>query len=380
LATVTRFNHTILQAPIEGIVCKIGGFAPLRQGGTMIDVRGLVPRGASMTKLLFKDFRGWRNGREFLDVALTRVALDSQPDKALAFVFFGHVNLDFDGSPTAYGPFRLNPDDALGNAGNATQGWFGVASAPAAHPFVTSRQIEIDQTAPGFHRDGNPKLPIQFPVVQQARFGDPKPGFFVSTTPRNLARSLGAITAFRQNSYVDASKVAFGALDRFLQSTHNVQLGDFGLAVRHDENRQSGFSFVDIGGWNHALGECSHRVGLDLGVRKLGPGRWDNNFPVSFIVFPRTAISSPFNVVPGDSMIMSNLKAALSELARAENAHDLPLLMAINEKSPAGVAKGKAGLDAYRKAKGAHASNVATIHLGLATFGFQNPGLRPLVM
>lgn len=54
-----------------------------------------------MSKLLFKDFSGWRNGREFLDVALTRVSLDTQPDKALAFVFFGHVNLDFDGSPTA---------------------------------------------------------------------------------------------------------------------------------------------------------------------------------------------------------------------------------------------------------------------------------------
>ena len=333
-----------------------------------------------MSKLLFKDFSGWRNGREFLDIALTRVSLDTQPDKALAFVFFGHVNLDFDGSPTAYGPARLNPDDSLGNAGNAAQGWFGVASAAPANPFVTRNLVEIDRTAPGFHRDGNPKLPIQFPVVQQARFGDPKPGFYVSTTPRNLAHSLGAITAYRQNSYVDASKVAFGALDRFLQNKHNVQLGDFGVAVRHDHNRQSGFSYYDMGGWNHALGECSHRVGSDLGVRKLGFGRWDNNFPVSFIVFPQTAISSQFSLVPNDATIKSNLTAVMSELARAENAHDLPLLMATNEKSPLGVAKGKAGLDAFRKAKSAHAWNLGTIHLGLATFGFQNPGPRPLTM
>ena len=333
-----------------------------------------------MSKLLFKDFPGWRNGREFLGVALTRVSTDAQPDKALAFVFFGHVNLDFDGSPTAYGPLRLNPDDSLGNAGNAVQGWFGVASAAPGNPFVTGNLVEIDRTAPGFHRDGNPKLPIQFPVVQQAKFGDPKPGFYVSTTPRNLARALGTITAFRQNSYVDASKVAFGAVDRFLQSKHDVQLGDFGLAVRHDENRQSGFSFVDVGGWNHALGECSHRVGSDLGVRKLGPGRWDNNFPVSFIVFPRTAICTPFNLVASDATIKSRLTAALAELARAENAHDLPLLMATNERSPAGVAKGKAGLDAFRNAKGAHARNVGTIHLGFATFGFQSLRPRPLTM
>ena len=333
-----------------------------------------------MPKLLFKDFPGWRNGKEFLNMNLTRVSSDASPDTALAFVFFGHVNLDFDGSPTAYGPLRLNPDDSLGNAGNAAQGWFGVASAAPAHPFVTSRQVQIDQTAPGFHRDGNPKLPIQFPVVQQAQFGDPKPGFFVSTTPRNLAKALGSITAFRQNSFVDASKVAFGALDLFLQSKHGIQLGDFGLAVRHDQNRQSGFSFVDMGGWNHALGECSHRVGLDLGVRKLGPGRWDNNFPVSFIVFPRTAIASPFGGVLSDGTIKTNLTNILRELARAENAHDLPLLMATNEVSPAGVTKGKAGLDAFRKLKGGHTWNLGTINLGLATFGFMPPGPRPLIL
>lgn len=333
-----------------------------------------------MAKLLFKDFRGWRNGRDFADVALTRVSSDVAPEKALAFVFFGHVNLDFDGSPTAYGPLRLNPDDSLGNAGNPTQGWFGVASAAPAHPFVTGKQVEVDRAAPGYHPGGNPKLPVQFPVVQQARFGDPRPGYYVSTTPRNLARAMGAISEFRQNSYVDASKVAFGALDRFLRSEHGVQLGDFGLAVRHDQNRQCGFYFVDIGGWNHALGECSHRVGLDLGVRKLSPGRWDNNFPVSFLVFPRTAISMPFSGAWGDERIEASLTTALRELAGAENAHDLPLLMATNERSPAGVAKGKAGLDAARKAKGAHAGSLGTVNLGLATFGFQKPGPRPLIL
>lgn len=333
-----------------------------------------------MSRLLFKDFRGWRNGRDFPDVTLTRVSLDSAPEKALAFVFFGHVNLDFDGSPTAYGPLRLNPDDTLGNAGNTAQGWFGVASAAPGHPFVVRKLVEIDQTAPGFHPNGDTKLAAEFPVVQQAKFGDPKPGFYVSTTPRNLAHKLGAITAFRQNSFVDASKVAFGALDRFLRSEHDVQLGDFGLAVRHDQNRQCGFSFVDVGGWKHALGECSHRVGLDLGVRKFGPGRWDNNFPVSFIVFPRTAISTSFDAVWGDERIEASLKAVLRGLAEAENAHDLPLLMATNERSPAGVAKGKAGLDAFLRAKGAHAGSVATINLGLATFGFLKPGARPLIM
>ena len=335
-----------------------------------------------MSKLIFKDFTGW-HGNDFPHVTLTQVSLDANPDKALAFVFFGHVNLDFDGSPTAYGPPHLNPDDFLGNAGNAAQGWFGVASAAPGNPFVQNGLIEIDRAAPGFHPHGNMKSPLQYPVKQQAKFGDPKPGFYVSTTPRNLASALGAITAYRQNSYVDASKVAFAALDLFLRRNHSVQLGDFGLAVRHDQDRTSGFYFVDIGGWHHALGECSHRVGLDLGVKKLGPGRWDNNFSVSFIVFPGTAISAHSSAVLDDATIRANLTAALSELARADNAHDLPLLMATNEKSPVGTAKGKAGLDAFRKAKGARAwelGSATTIHMGLVNFGFMKPGPRPLIM
>ena len=75
------------------------------------------------------------------------------------------------------------------------------------------------------------------------------------------------------------------------------------------------------------------------------------------------------------------MEAALSVLAKAENARDLPLLMAANEASPLGVAKGKAGLDAFRKAKGAHAwiaGSATTIHVGLAEFGFRKAGLAPL--
>jgi hypothetical protein len=325
-----------------------------------------------MANLVFKDFTGWRNGRDFPHVTLTRVSWDSAPGRAVAFVFFGHVNLDFDGSPTAYGPFRVNPDDGLGNAGNATQGWFGVASAAESNPFVKSKQIEIDRHAPGFHPGGVLSAPVEFPVVQQAKFGDPKPGFYVSTTSQH--GSIAGVRQYRQNTYIDASKVAYGALDRFLQSKCGFQLGDFGLAVRHDQNRQSGFSFADMGGWNHALGECSHRVGLDLGVSKRSPGHWDNNFPVSFIIFPNTAATSSGT---DDTVIKARLSSCLRNLATADNAHELPVLMAANERSPVGIAKGKAGLDALRKIKGARPSNVGTVNLGLATFGFLNAAAAP---
>ena len=325
-----------------------------------------------MANLVFKDFTGWRNGRDFPHVTLTRVSWDSAPGRAVAFVFFGHVNLDFDGSPTAYGPFRVNPDDSLGNAGNVTQGWFGVASAAPSNPLVASKQIEIDRHAPGFHPNGVLSSPVEFPVVQQARFGDPKPGFYVSTTSKH--GSIAGVRQFRQNAYVDASKVAFGALDVFLRSEHGVQLGDFGLAIRHDENRQSGFSFADMGGKNHALGECSERVGLDLGVWKLSPGRWFNNFPVSFIVFPNTATTSGGT---SDTVIKARLSSCLRQLATADNAHELPVLMAANERSPVGIAKGRAALDALRRIKGLRPPNVGTVNLGLATFGFMNAATAP---
>ena len=47
--------------------------------------------------------------------------------------------------------------------------------------------------------------------------------------------------------------------------------------------------------------------------------------------------------------------------------------MATNENSPAGVARGEAGLGAFRKAKGERAwvlGSATTIHIGLARAGF----------
>jgi len=313
-----------------------------------------------MVRLVFKDFRGWHTN-DFKNVTLTQVSFDSHPSTAKAFVFFGHVNLDFDGSPTAYGPAKLNPDDALGNAGNKDQGWFGVASAATDDPLVKNETVKIDTTATGFITDGK----VKFPVVQQAKNGDPKPDFYVSSTPHPKGQW------YRQNSYVDASKIAFGALDRFLQRDHGIKLGDFGLAVRHDQHRECGFYFVDMGGWNQALGECSHKVGLELGVTKIKSGKWDNNFPVSFIVFPRSAWAESSWTQLNEELIKKALRPLLFELSQAENANDLPMLMAVNEGGPGGIARGKQGLDTFLKIKGAHARNYGTVKAALALYGFR---------
>ncbi|MEO8126834.1 MAG: hypothetical protein ABJF23_16695 [Bryobacteraceae bacterium] len=312
-----------------------------------------------MPKLVFNNQPGsWHTGSDYPSVPLTRVSWETTPHHALAYIFFGHVNIDFDGSPTAYGPAGINPppDDDLGNAGNASQGYFGVLGLSPSDPLVTSRQAKIDTTAPKFLGT--------FPVVQQAKNGDPKPGYYVSTTPHASG------PRHFQNSYIDASKIAFGALDGRLAPL-GFSLGDYGLAIRHDENLQSAFYFADAGASKFALGECSHRVGKDLG----GTGRashFNNNYAVSFILFPNSGQTAP-KMFPEltDNTIKTGLRPRLNDLSRATNAGDLGLLMAFNETGPKTVPQGKQKLEKFLKGP-AHAkpANYATILLGLATFGF----------
>jgi hypothetical protein len=121
-------------------------------------------------KLVFKNMPGsWHTGTDFKKVQLTRVSWDNMPNHALAYVFFGHVNIDFDGSPTAYGPKGIvpEPDDDLDNAGNETLGYFGVVAYSPDHPLVRDGTILIDQRAK--------RLQGKFPVVQQAKHHDGVP-------------------------------------------------------------------------------------------------------------------------------------------------------------------------------------------------------------
>jgi hypothetical protein len=240
-----------------------------------------------MPKLIFTNQPGDWHTADFPSVPLTRVSWDTMPHHALAFVFFGHVNIDFDGSPTAYAPkgHIPLPDDDIGNAGNATDGWFGVFALKPGDPLEKSGQALLDHTASKFLG--------KFPVIQQAKNGDPNPGYYVSTTSLPSGPSPGL--AHLQNSYVDSSRVSYGALGGELGKL-GVTMGDYGLAIRHDQMLQSGFYFVDAGAKKgpkkFALGECSHKVGKDLG----GTGRashFDNNFPVSFIIFPRSSPTPP---------------------------------------------------------------------------------------
>src|SRR5215510_9803032 len=127
--------------------------------------------------LLFKDHpHDWRTGHDYPHIPLTQVSWSSAPAVVVAYVFFGHVNIDFDGSPTAYGPPGITPtpDDHLENAFGQT--WFGVVALSPNDPLVKSGAAKIDNK-PHLNHGG------KFPVIQQKRAdaatSDPNPGFFV---------------------------------------------------------------------------------------------------------------------------------------------------------------------------------------------------------
>ena len=153
-----------------------------------------------MSTLVFKDHASsqWRTGRDFPEVTLTAVAWDTEPDTPVAYVFFGHVNIDFDGSATAYGPAGITPlpDDHLANAWSEGNGWFGVFSLKEDDPLVEEVKALIDKKAALLHKG-------KYPVIQQERNGDPKPGYYVSTTPHATG------PAHLQSSYVDSSQISY---------------------------------------------------------------------------------------------------------------------------------------------------------------------------
>jgi len=314
-----------------------------------------------MAKLAFKDHSVlWRTGSDFPKVPLTQVSWDYDPDAAVAYVFFGHVNIDFDGSPTAYAPpgSGLTPDDDLSNAHDDTH-WFGVVSLSTNDAAVVRGDALIDKRL-------ELQLGGKYPVIQQAANDDPNPGYYVSSTPH----ATGPL--YRQDSYIDASRIAYGALSGKLKSLGFV-LGDYGLAIRHDQSLQSGFYFADVGGNNYALGECSHKVGKDLGGTGRGNG-FNNNFPVSFILFPQSGDQDPAAIVSAsDDQIRHAVTELLKRLCTADNAEELPLLMGFNEIAPPGQPEGRSKLDAYLNGSGNsdRPRNYDHIVDGLQSWGYQ---------
>lgn len=318
-----------------------------------------------MAKLIFKDDpHEWHNGgeKDFPKVPLTRVSWDTAPERAVAHVFFGYVQIDCDGLPTAYGPPgvpAVEPDDNLKNAWSDKKGWFGVVALSDDDPLVKNKTAKIDIKPDLLHKG-------KYPVIQQAERGDPKPGYYVSQTPHPQGPK------HLQNSYLDPSKFSYGALSVPLEAV-GFNLGDFGLAIRHDLNLQSGFYFADKTGGSRKLGECSYKVGINLGGRGKCK-HFNNNFAVSFILFPG---SHPKEVTRmSDEDIKKAIIPLVRNLSLAENAEELALLMGFNEERPSAKPRGTSKLETHRKnPSGPRPIHYDNILRGLTSFGW-SPFLR----
>jgi len=231
-----------------------------------------------MANLVFKDHPAdWRTGHDFPHVPLTRVSWDTFPERTVAYVFFGHVNIDFDGSSTAYGPTGISPipDDDLGNAWNEAKGWFGVLALSETDPLVKNKIANIDKKPELLHHG-------KYPVIQQAKNGDPNPGFYVSTTPRASGPS------YLQSSYMMRLRFR-GELCQ--DGSGLSDLVSVIMGLRFDTTRafRAGSILRMSGGIPTPWENVPTRSGKNLG----GSGRashFNNNFPVSFIVFPESGI------------------------------------------------------------------------------------------
>jgi hypothetical protein len=310
-----------------------------------------------MPDLVFEDFHKgqWHCGGDYPKVHLTKVT--HQAASIEAYVWMCNINIDFDGSSTAYGPEKLKPADHLGNAFSKDKGWFGVTSYSIAErdeinaPYIkqgknppilldTDDKLGKSTTLSGRRLHNKAVEPqIRFPVVQQAANKDPHPGFYVSATSRPKGPE------YLQSSFTDASKVAFGALSGRLRTLGGLELGDCGLSIRLDKDAQSGWAYEDSGGEkSNAVAECSHKVFLDLG----GVGH-NNNFQVGYIVFPRSKRKD------GDAKASIGEKLRL--LAQADNADQLVRLIAY-----CGLAgKGGSGLKLWEQEQAKNGPDAAKV-------------------
>src|SRR5262245_38640417 len=182
----------------------------------------------------------WRCGGDWPagTVFVTRV---KSPLGFKALVYMCNINIDYDGSSTAYGPPGKATQDNLDNAGpDATKGWYGVKSLTPGDA-AELRRTKGGGVRPIVDETATKDKFGRFPVVQQV--GEPSPGFYVSAGSK--ARTL-AYPEWDQRHWWDSNSVAFAALSGQFANL-GVDLNDVGVAIRLDRNLHTGFWFKDAG-------------------------------------------------------------------------------------------------------------------------------------
>jgi hypothetical protein len=171
-----------------------------------------------------------------------------------AFFFLAGMTIDADGAPNAYHPDNIGLDDLI-NAGTPEH-WDGIMT------------------------DGQGQ-----PIVQGPN--DPYPGYYVSCTSLS-DRTKAASDPTR---YVDATKIPYVVLPRWVADQGGARLGDFVYVVNLANGKSSYAIFADIG----TLGEGSVALANNLGIwsdAREGGRRGG----VLYLVFPGSGNRQPRTV------------------------------------------------------------------------------------
>jgi len=327
----------------------------------------------------------WQNGNDFLNVEVLKM---TGPRGIHGLLYTCHINIDYDGASTAYGPPEKVALDHVVNAGYP-RWYYGLL---ALHP--QARLFDMDNKSYETFRIGTKgELATKhFKVTLDLRFPDSKGrcpvfgenGYYVSASPHRHGKFEDF---FKQSSYTDAATVPFGALSGNLEKDAKVSLGDCGVAIRYNMDRNCPFYFSDRGSTTgpkvNRVGECSYALFLALGGEKKVPYKTpDNNWAVCFTVFPGSATGG------GKPSMDRAIRAQMELINQTDNARELPLLMAFAGMAHDGSA-GKRNLEDYRRMRPEAQQSLLpppgyhNIVRGLRAYGFQHaplprPGPQPV--
>lgn len=171
-----------------------------------------------------------------------------------AFFFLAGMTIDADGAPNAYHPDNIGLDDLI-NAGTPAH-WDGIMTNGEGQPIVQGPN-------------------------------DPYPGYYVSCTSLS-DRTKAASDPTR---YVDATKIPYVVLPRWVADQGGARLGDFVYVVNLANGKSSYAIFADIG----TLGEGSVALANNLGIwsdAREGGRRGG----VLYLVFPGSGNRQPRTV------------------------------------------------------------------------------------
>lgn len=253
---------------------------------------------------------------------LIRAQCPYRPDLS-AIVFQCILNEDNDGAPDCYGlrhPPALDPladatndENAIFNPTGANHWlWVGVVAMTPQQAQQAGVLARLDQRLAV--RDGS-QPQGKFPLLQPP----PNQQFYVSTTATVADVSKPATSQAR---YWNARTVSYAALTPPLQRL-GVRFGDFGLAIRVDTGESAGFFYADLGLQNK-VGESSRLL-----FRTFFPGANQENHPVAFIVFPRSAYPYRGSFITNPELA---IRTRLWDLSLADNIGTLVGLMASGKR------------------------------------------------